>query len=238
MPTKEPYIKRLESRLNIVNLKDYLYDLYITQTKTVREISQIIYGKKTNSSVILNYLHYFDIPIRHGSEAIKTQYINGKDTERKMFSSQNAKINLNSREVKNIMQTNEYKDKCRQSKLGNKNGMFGVTGENHPQWNPDRTHEQRVLERKTLKDKQWRQVVFKKDNYTCQCCGDSIGGNLNAHHLDSYNWCKDKRYDIDNGITLCNDCHKLFHHLYGYGDNTYDQFNEFINNTYKNKTAI
>jgi 5-methylcytosine-specific restriction endonuclease McrA len=28
----------------------------------------------------------------------------------------------------------------------------------------------------------WRNEVYKRDNYTCQKCGDNTGGNLEAHH--------------------------------------------------------
>ena len=74
----------------------------------------------------------------------------------------------------------------------------------------------------------WRNNVYKRDNYTCQCCGDDKGGNLNAHHLEGYNWCKDKRLDESNGITLCEQCHNEFHKIYGRGNNTIAQFRCFI----------
>ena len=53
------------------------------------------------------------------------------------------------------------------------------------------------------------------------------------HHLDSYNWCKEKRVDDTNGITLCENCHKNFHNIYGRGDNTKEQFEEWIGNSIK-----
>lgn len=76
--------------------------------------------------------------------------------------------------------------------------------------------------------REWRKEVYKKDNYTCQCCGDNKGGNLNAHHLDGYDWCEEKRLDINNGITLCKNCHSDFHYVYGYGGNTKEQFEEWL----------
>lgn len=51
---------------------------------------------------------------------------------------------------------------------------------------------------------------------------------LKAHHLDGYNWCKEKRFDISNGVTCCDRCHKLFHKIYGRGKNTKEQFIEFL----------
>lgn len=78
----------------------------------------------------------------------------------------------------------------------------------------------------------WREDVLERDNNTCVCCGASKRVVLNVHHLDGYNWCLDKRVEADNGVTLCENCHKEFHKKYGKGNNTKEQFEEFINEVY------
>ena len=62
--------------------------------------------------------------------------------------------------------------------------------------------------------RKWRMSVLERDNYTCQRCG-AINTNFNVHHIS--HWATDitKRYDVDNGITLCMDCHKLIHSVKG-----------------------
>lgn len=57
----------------------------------------------------------------------------------------------------------------------------------------------------------WRLRVYHRDGYACRECGDSRGGNLQAHHIVP--WAKDKslRFDVSNGITLCVDCHRKKH---------------------------
>lgn len=54
----------------------------------------------------------------------------------------------------------------------------------------------------------WRKAVFERDDYTCQIC-DERGGDLEAHHIEPVRNHKNDLlvYDIDNGITLCKDCH-------------------------------
>lgn len=109
------------------------------------------------------------------------------------------------------------------------------SGKNHPKYNPNLTDIERIKNRDISINIQWRNDVYKRDDYTCQCCGKK-GVYLVAHHLDGYNWCKDGRFDINNGITLCENCHKEFHHIYGYGNNTKQQYKKFIKNI-KNKSA-
>lgn len=84
---------------------------------------------------------------------------------------------------------------------------------------------------------EWRKAVFKRDNYTCQCCvARSCAGHpvtLHAHHLDGFALNKHLRFDINNGITLCCNCHDIrvdgsFHNLYGVHNNTREQFNEYM----------
>ena len=57
----------------------------------------------------------------------------------------------------------------------------------------------------------WRKAVFAKDDFTCQVCGDNKGGNLHAHHCKPWATDIDGRYDITNGITLCDVCHISIH---------------------------
>jgi len=112
---------------------------------------------------------------------------------------------------------------------GETNPMYGIRrfGKNNPNYNLDKSDDEREQGRYIEGYEIWRKAVYKRDNYTCQCCRDSKGGNLNAHHLDGYNWCKEKRVDVNNGVTLCVDCHKEFHYIYNFGNNTYRQFEEF-----------
>lgn len=56
----------------------------------------------------------------------------------------------------------------------------------------------------------WRKTVFERDNYTCKKCY-SRGGRLVAHHIKRWADCENSRYDVDNGLTLCKECHKQEH---------------------------
>lgn len=103
-------------------------------------------------------------------------------------------------------------------------------GENHPNWNPDLSERDRIIGRRYPEYIKWVDEVLEKYNFTCQISGQ-VGGALSVHHLDGYNWCKEKRTDINNGIVLSKEIHDEFHSLYGRGNNTLDQFIEYI--TYK-----
>lgn len=69
---------------------------------------------------------------------------------------------------------------------------------------------QDTRDRQTKEYKKWRQSVFLRDNFTCQNCGER-GGNLEAHHIKAWAYYPSERYNIDNGLTLCKNCHKKIH---------------------------
>ena len=102
------------------------------------------------------------------------------------------------------------------------------TGENHYLWNSNKTDEERNNERKYQEYTDFIKRVLDRDNYICQCCQKKLNHDAEVHHLDGYNWCVEKRTDDTNGITLCETCHKNFHSIYGYGNNTKQQFEEWI----------
>lgn len=103
-------------------------------------------------------------------------------------------------------------------------------GENSPRWNPLLSDEERKERRNSFEYKRFLNSVFVRDKYTCQCCGKK-NIELDVHHLDGYNWFIEGRTDVNNGITLCRNCHSNFHSIYGRGNNTKIQFYEWIGYT-------
>lgn len=103
------------------------------------------------------------------------------------------------------------------------------SGKEHWNWNKSITKEQReAAKRGKIKDVKydfWRKSVFERDGFKCAVTGKK--GDLEAHHLNAWNSHPDQRYDLDNGITLSKEIHKLFHKVYGKGNNTLEQFKEF-----------
>lgn len=59
--------------------------------------------------------------------------------------------------------------------------------------------------------KDWRNAVFRRDNYTCQRCG-ARSVQINAHHIKPFAQFPDLRTELSNGVTLCVACHKAVHH--------------------------
>jgi len=84
-----------------------------------------------------------------------------------------------------------------------------------------------LRERERCKTTVGRQCL-REANFTCEICGEK--GKLNAHHLDGWNWCIDKRFDITNLVCLCHGCHSQFHKEFGKGDNTRKQFETYVSN--------
>jgi hypothetical protein len=61
--------------------------------------------------------------------------------------------------------------------------------------------------RSSLKYRLWREAVFKRDKFTCRLCM-KVGGKLNADHIKPFAHFPELRLSIENGRTLCLDCHK------------------------------
>lgn len=113
---------------------------------------------------------------------------------------------------------------------GKNNGMFGKKGELHPRWNPAKTNNDRLEGKNRIQTKEhqrWSKTVMKLYDFTCQYC-DTVGQDLESHHIESWNSNKKLRLEISNGICFCKPCHREFHRIYGKGNNTKLQLIEFL----------
>jgi 5-methylcytosine-specific restriction endonuclease McrA len=66
--------------------------------------------------------------------------------------------------------------------------------------------------RHSVEFKLWREAVFERDDYTCIWCGAKSGNGkavvLHPDHIKPFCDYPELRFAIDNGRTLCVDCHK------------------------------
>jgi hypothetical protein len=99
-------------------------------------------------------------------------------------------------------------------------------GKNHPSWRGGITPVS-VAVRNSLELKLWKEAVFLRDDFTCQKCGRR-SKKLNAHHIFGFADQPRLRTSIENGITLCQECHWKFHKKYGKRNNTREQLEEFL----------
>lgn len=119
-----------------------------------------------------------------------------------------------------VKKTMEDRQAISQRMMGNKHGL----GHHHTEetrrkmserarkgpdsnfWKGGKTDEAKIL-RQSAEYRLWREAVFKRDWYTCQICGE-YGGVLRADHIKRFSHFPELRFDVNNGRTLCEACHK------------------------------
>jgi 5-methylcytosine-specific restriction endonuclease McrA len=101
------------------------------------------------------------------------------------------------------------KEKIRMAQLGKKRPQ--TSKEKNPNWKGGITPENEII-RKSTQYQIWRKSVFDRDNYTCVLCGARNGSGktviLHADHIKPFSLFPELRFIVDNGRTLCRDCHK------------------------------
>lgn len=80
-------------------------------------------------------------------------------------------------------------------------------GEKHWNWKGGITLQNEVI-RNSIKMKIWRKAIFERDNYRCVGCGEK-GIFLEAHHIYSFAQYPRLRFQVENGTTLCIQCHAI-----------------------------
>lgn len=81
-----------------------------------------------------------------------------------------------------------------------------MKGENNVNWKGGITPVNMQI-RQSREYKDWRTAVFQRDDYTCQECRGR-GYKLHADHIKPFAYFPELRLVIDNGRTLCVECHR------------------------------
>lgn len=143
------------------------------------------------------------------------------------FKCENGEHNEYKKRIRDINQTTYICPECAKKKA-----IENIPkGKDSPQWRGGILKENERI-RNSPEYAEWRMNIFKKDWFTCQCCGGRK--NIQAHHIVPFSECEDLRLDTSNGMCLCRDCHQSsikgsFHNLYSTHNNTPDELEKYIN---------
>jgi transposase len=182
----------LNTKNNSFITLELLVELYIAQNLTTLMIAKKLDRSKP---LILSYMKKFNIPRREMSVA---------KIGRKLNVSQ------------------EWRDSRSKKYSGKGNTMYGKRGKDHPAWISPEIRKTCLYDqiRGTQENRKWRKQVLDRDNNSCVVCGSKE--HLNADHIKSFaetikeNKITEKQqavdcmelWDINNGRTLCESCHK------------------------------
>lgn len=107
--------------------------------------------------------------------------------------------------------------------------LRGIEVEDFTGWST----EENIRIRGSAEYKEWEKAVHKRDN-KCQFpgCLERRKSELIAHHKDGFSWCKERRFNISNGILLCKFHHTdgaiSYHRTHGTHNSTEVKFLEWI----------
>jgi len=94
--------------------------------------------------------------------------------------------------------------------LGHKHSIETIkklSGQNNPMWIEDRTKLKKSEKRNSSAYLEWVLKCKKRDKFKCKIDNCDCRGHLEVHHILSFAKFPELRYNINNGITLCQ-----FHH--------------------------
>jgi len=180
--------------------KETLQRLYVEQELSIDQIWRMLGSSESSISKLLGQ---YNIPKRRRWEQM-VGWNKGQPLpeQQRQYLSEIAKQRTGPDSPRYGAQlSNETKQKISESLKGR------FRGPDNPQWNGGTSNERhKWYSRYEYKD--WRDAVFERDGYTCQMCNKPSSGDIEAHHIYPWRDYPSKRFDSDNGITLCQGCHR------------------------------
>jgi hypothetical protein len=86
-------------------------------------------------------------------------------------------------------------------------GMGKHIGENNGKWISDRSKLAKRQKRNDYSYIEWRKSVMKRDEGKCRMGSEDCFGYMTVHHILSWKKFPNERYNVNNGITLCQTHH-------------------------------
>ena len=185
------------------SLKDRAIQLYKNGYNTV-DIKNIL--KKPHKTTIGDWINDAGIKIIHKDPRWHSKEIRNKALE--LY-----KQGYSLKEVANKVKVSAFRTianwvKCANlsRRCGPRKGRKGSLGNN---WRGGISSENQII-RGSEENTNWRLTILESDNFTCVSCGQT-GGYLHVHHILMFSKYPQMRFVLENGVTLCKNCHRKLH---------------------------
>ena len=79
--------------------------------------------------------------------------------------------------------------------------------------------------RNTRSYRVWRANIIRRDK-VCKICGSKQ--KRHAHHINHATYFPEQKFDIENGVCLCSNCHSIYHNKYHGGTRKKCDFKGYV----------
>jgi len=183
--------------------EQYLINEYITKKRTCNDIAKDL---KRDPKTVWSWLKKYNIPTRpRGGDSSTGSFKKGSN----LWVGKK-----HNEETKQKIRDARFRDGHVPYLRNGEHWLKSVASSAHPNYknglSPERQSFYSSIEWVELVKKVWR-----RDNSICKNCGkhhdtETIRGNFHIHHIISFQ-VKEKRFDLDNLVLLCKECHRWVH---------------------------